>query len=821
MAGFNELMSISQRIASTCAPTTAKAKGLQKSFTVQRQIRIALLIAFYLGLSGAIAGAQQFSSAATNPSTAPTPVPLSQIAPQAKSTLRIVNSIETALSNDPMIATVQRRLPSLTTEIDLRGAEMDKFLVGIVPLELLHSMEIVLQRYGDQLSNWNQDLTARIAALDDQITQLDGLSKIWKATLQLPELSPTAPEMPIRLHGLIDLINRTQQTAESLRERDLILQGHILEATARLQAIAPPFEQAQVNVAKNLFVQDSQPLWRLGIEQWKEANQASLIPPASAALLNTYLIREHAVLYLHAVTIFFLFLALFWLRRRVHRWTEEEPSLQRAAPVFDLPVSTAITLSFLLFGLIYSMVPFLLRAILWGLLLISITLILRRLVGRALFPMLNALIILYVVDQLRLITSLLPLVGRLVFGAEMLGGTLFLILLLWSKHSPIVGARTTKIFERVIQLAKQIGLVVFPVTLLANVFGYVNFANLLAGGVIRSAYVGAAVYAALRIVEGLIIISLGVRPLGLMRVVRQNRAMLLHRIGGLAEFLAFVYWASLMLNFLGLRTPLVTGTEEVLRANLSIGSLSISLQQILVFVVTVWVAFAASRFLRFLLDEDIYHHWHLARGVPQAISTMVHYAILLIGFFVGLAVLGVDLSKVTILAGAFTVGVGFGLQTVINNFVCGLILLFERPIKVGDVIQIDADIGEVRRIGIRACVMRTTDGSEVIVPNGTIISNKVTNWTLSDSYRAIEVFVTVARGTAPQHVIDVLKRVAANQPGVTKEPAPQAYVVNLASAAVSCNLRAWTEQYGNWILVRSDLSVAVDEALVRESIPVA
>jgi hypothetical protein len=119
------------------------------------------------------------------------------------------------------------------------------------------------------------------------------------------------------------------------------------------------------------------------------------------------------------------------------------------------------------------------------------------------------------------------------------------------------------------------------------------------------------------------------------------------------------------------------------------------------------------------------------------------------------------LPKVTILAGAFTVGVGFGLQTVINNFVCGLILLFERPIKVGDFIQIDTDIGEVRRIGVRACVIRT-DGSEVIVPNGTMISNKVTNRTLSDWYRAIEVSITVARGVAPQHVIEVLKRVAAN-----------------------------------------------------------
>jgi potassium-dependent mechanosensitive channel len=199
---------------------------------------------------------------------------------------------------------------------------------------------------------------------------------------------------------------------------------------------------------------------------------------------------------------------------------------------------------------------------------------------------------------------------------------------------------------------------------------------------------------------------------------------------------------------------------------------------------------------------------------------MVHYTILLIGFFVGLAVLGVDLTKVAILAGAFTVGVGFGLQTVINNFVCGLILLFERPIKVGDIIQIDTDIGEVRRIGIRACVIRTTDGSEVIVPNGAIISNKVTNWTLPDRSRAIEVSVTVPRGTAPQHVIEILKRVAANQPGVTKDRVPQAYAVNFAPAAVSFNVRAWTEQYEDWVQVRSDLAVAVDEALMRENIPV-
>ena len=204
-------------------------------------MRIGLFIAFCWALSGAIAGAQQFSSATPKPRPVPTPIPLSEIASQAESTLRFVQSIDATLSTDPINATVEKRLPPLTREIELRGAEMAKFLGGSVPLELLHSMVIVLQTYRDQLSSWNRDLTERSKILDGQIAQLDGLSNLWKATLQLPELSRAAPEIPRRVLSLIDFIGRTQQAAESLRERDLTLQGHVLEVTARLQAIRPGF----------------------------------------------------------------------------------------------------------------------------------------------------------------------------------------------------------------------------------------------------------------------------------------------------------------------------------------------------------------------------------------------------------------------------------------------------------------------------------------------------------------------------------------------------------------------------------------------------
>jgi potassium efflux system protein len=136
-------------------------------------------------------------------------------------------------------------------------------------------------------------------------------------------------------------------------------------------------------------------------------------------------------------------------------------------------------------------------------------------------------------------------------------------------------------------------------------------------------------------------------------------------------------------------------------------------------------------------------------------------------------------------------------------------------IEVGDI------VGEVRRIGIRASVIRTADGSEVIVPNGSLISSQVTNWTFSDVLRAIEISVNVVGGADPQRVFELLKSTAASHPGVAKEPPPQVYVVNFTAGAVTFQLRVWTDRYQEWAQLRSDLSVAVKDALAREKIAIA
>jgi len=185
-----------------------------------------------------------------------------------------------------------------------------------------------------------------------------------------------------------------------------------------------------------------------------------------------------------------------------------------------------------------------------------------------------------------------------------------------------------------------------------------------------------------------------------------------------------------------------------------------------------------------------------------------------------MAVLGFDLTRLTILVGAFGVGLGFGLQNVINNLVSGLILLFERPIKVGDVIQLAGSEGVVKHIGIRASIVRGPNGSEFIVPNGSLVSDMVTNWTYSDSLRRIDLPVVVAVPAEAREVMELLKAAAAEQPTVLKDPPPQALLGSFGGDSMSFELRVWTSQAEDWSRLRSDLALAVRATLADHQIAV-
>jgi small-conductance mechanosensitive channel len=363
-------------------------------------------------------------------------------------------------------------------------------------------------------------------------------------------------------------------------------------------------------------------------------------------------------------------------------------------------------------------------------------------------------------------------------------------------------------------------LAVFVLAFLFDLVGYVSLANLLGDAALGSLYLAVILYACTVILSGFLVIALHSRPLASLAMVRQHPQLLEQRLNRILTWSGLAAWAIGVLASLSVATAAFELAEKILSAQMHYGQIHLSLGKVIAFVLAIWASVLVSRFLRFVLEEEVYDRFALPSGIPYAISKMLNYVILLVGFFVAVSTLGYDMTTFAVLGSAFAVGIGFGMQNIVNNFVSGLILLFERPVKVGDVIQIGDTTGTVDHIGIRASIIRTSTSAEIIIPTGNLISNNLTNWTLSNRQRGLEITLATGAAADPKHVIELLIKTAAAHPLIVKRPSPEAFLTTFGADSFSYQLRAWTDNADQWIEIRSELSVAIHAALVKENIPI-
>jgi small-conductance mechanosensitive channel len=353
--------------------------------------------------------------------------------------------------------------------------------------------------------------------------------------------------------------------------------------------------------------------------------------------------------------------------------------------------------------------------------------------------------------------------------------------------------------------------------------GNMSLAKLLGSGALTSGYLALVLVAVRRLLEGAFAFLLRVRPLNLLRLVEPYRSFLEYRAHVILGFFTVTTWVAGTLNAFGLLTPVMATARRVLAAEWTHGALRISVGDVIAFFVTIYVAFLVSSIVRVVLEEEVFPRARLRPGLPYALTSLLRYAIIFVGFILAIAVLGVNFDRITVLGGAFGIGVGFGLQNVVNNFVSGLIVLFERPVRVGDAVQIGDVQGEVRRIGIRSSTVRTWDGAEVVVPNSMLVSEKVTNWTPIDRRRRITIPVNVAYGSAPDEVLKVLGAVAAQTSDLVAAPAPLPIFLGFGDHALKFELRVWTDRLDRVDGLRSEMGMAVYASLrdAGIAIPVA
>ncbi len=222
-----------------------------------------------------------------------------------------------------------------------------------------------------------------------------------------------------------------------------------------------------------------------------------------------------------------------------------------------------------------------------------------------------------------------------------------------------------------------------------------------------------------------------------------------------------------------------------------------------------------------MLVDEVLVARRMERGARVSIGRLAHYGLVFVGFVLALLVLGFDFTKLTILLSALGIGIGFGLQAVVNNFISGFILLFERPVRVGDYIEFGGNWSEIKKIGLRSTNVQTFDHADVIIPNADLITNQVTNWTLTNRLVRIHIPVGVVYGSDVSLVMETLMKCAAANPKVAETPAPHVLFMRIGDSSLDFELRVWALDADEMLFAKSELHQEIDRSFREAKIKIA
>ncbi|MDQ0314055.1 DUF3772 domain-containing protein [Amorphus orientalis] len=364
------------------------------------------------------------------------------------------------------------------------------------------------------------------------------------------------------------------------------------------------------------------------------------------------------------------------------------------------------------------------------------------------------------------------------------------------------------------------------VALLAPFGGYLTLGWFLVGQVVWIALVLSILYLALVLVDefltaafrpgtaigGVLLRNLRLRP----ATIEQIGAIL----SGIGRLLMIATAGALLLTPFGVTGADLIGTFRRSVTGLSIGSVTISPAAIVTALLVFAIGMVATRALQRWLDTRFLPHTRMDVGLKTSVRTGLGYLGVIMAGVIAFSVAGFNLQNVAIIAGALSVGVGFGLQSIVNNFVSGLILLAERPIKAGDWIVVGAEQGYVKRINVRSTEIETFDRSTVIVPNSDLISGVVKNWMHTDTSGRVIIDVRVPFDSDPDKVHDLLLEVAETHPNVLAYPEAKVYLSNFGESALEFQIFCYLGNVDYMLSAKSELRMAAFRTLRENGIEI-
>jgi potassium efflux system protein len=751
---------------------------------------------------------------ATSTDAAAIPVP--EIAIQAAKVTTLLRDLKAKVVPDKQIVSIGRLLPEKAIQISRQSRETEVILEGVPNLGVLQTQQLLWQQTQVEMSTWLQITTGKAKLLSGDLDKLTNLKKAWSKTRDEAKRAKTPQTVFYEIDDLLKVVAVEILSLETQLKSVLDLQGRIVREVKVCDIALSQIAEAQQSGLRDITARDSIPIW-IPVH-WTSLATAfperlREVSPAWLAQTSRYARDPATGLPIH-LGLFTGLVILFWAaHRRLRRWKTEEKDISSSLMVLERPFAAALLITLGMASGPYSGAPAFVKMVMEILIFVPMIRLIKPVTNARVLPELCILWFLFAIDTIRQALSGGQFTGQLVLIIEALVGA---IVLIWSLVYGYIHYRLAQVSRALWTPFLRAGTILLSIILtagaVAGILGYLSMARILASEVVAGATMALGIYAVLKIVNGIVAYGLRVWPLGRLYMAIHHRGLLERKTHRVLVWLAVIIFVGRLLNYLGFLNSSISLFRDILLLKLERGSVSISVEDVLVFFLTVWIAYLVSAFLRFVLQEDVYPRIGVQKGMAYATSSLINYVILAVGFVVGLGVIGVSLTKMTVLAGAFGVGIGFGLQSIVNNFVSGLILLFERPLHVGDTIEVGNLTGDVRRIGIRASTIRTSQGADIVVPNADLITKQVTNWTLGDKLRRIDLPVVVKYGANPEEVMRILETVSKGHPDVLQSPAPEGLFTGYGDSSINFELRAWTDKIDDWQRIRSDLAVAVYHA---------
>ncbi len=743
-------------------------------------------------------------------------VSLADLSNKLSQTIDLLNEIEEYLAQNGSLEEDRKQLISVFANVDSVVGSIDTTHIDIVTMT---DDRARLTSYRSQLEYRLAPFSKRMDKLDDYRIRLKQHRKIWSDALDKAIKESYPKDVRNRLYSIIGRIDETDQAIIDELGKNFEIINRAFEEKRKIDQLISWFNSIESNYTRGLFNADGPPLWKLDrhyLEMTREKMMFDHELEISKTDLRIFFEQNQEI-----VPVFlFLFIAFvfifFHVRKKEKIYANKFESSETSIIIRKKPLSLAFLLSISLLSVITTPPPIIVSNIILLLIYITVLNIIRDIVSSRINYKLLLLGVMLLINPIFFFKSEIFIIGRIILLLE---AAIVINMMVRIKANDVLDEIFNGKALRFAKMVPNLIILLFSIAVIANVLGNITLAKLLTYGSVRTLVIGISYYAAAITLQDLTNGLLRYPNISAINIVYDHKDLVIKRIKQTVSFLFVFFWLKGALQSFDAWNYVVAHFNMLMSYEVHFGSIVFQIGDVVLFIVTILVSWLLANLIEFVLNKELFKRVDLPRGVPGAISKTVYYIIIVLGFFLGVSQAGFELSQFSIILGALSVGIGFGLQNIISNFISGIILVYERPIQEGDKIEVGNMLGSVTSIGVRSSKIKTYDGSEVIVPNSNLISNELINWTLSDQKKRIKVSVGVAYGNNPRKVADILMRVASEYEKTLKYPKPMVLFTEFGDSSLNFLVMFWTT-FDDGFTAGSEVAMNIYDALEEAGIEI-